>query len=404
MRLTFSHPAVSSPGLSAAGAQAREAARAGRRPRVLLLTDSDSFNGTERHMLDLAAGLRALGEDVRIGCPESGMLARHAGADGFEVVGIEKRGLFDRRAIGILARLLRGGDVDVIHAHNGRTAVLAGFAALWAGRGACVATQHFIEPARAGRRGASAIVSRMVHLVAGRKIARVIAVSEAARRGIIERREKSPEKVRVIPNGIREPDVSRLTPPQQLREALSVPPDASLIVCVARLEAEKDIASLVRAVRLAAEQAPRCVCLAAGDGSERARLEALIEAEGVGSRVRLLGYRSDALSLINASEALVLPSLSEPFGLVLLEAMALGRPVIATNAGGPVEIVVDGVTGLLAEPANPSSLANSLIKIVRDPEAAMEMGRRGRARYRDRFTAEAMARATFEVYVDAAAM
>ncbi|MDR3707775.1 MAG: glycosyltransferase family 4 protein [Capsulimonadaceae bacterium] len=368
-------------------------------PAVLLLTDSDSYNGTERHIMDLASGLRALDAPVTIGCPADSPLASKAIQDGFITIGIEKRGAFDLTAVRQLQTLLRTHQIDIIHAHNGRTGVLAGMAAGLAGRGACITTQHFIEPARASRRGLSALVSRQIHAFAGRKLAHVIAVSEAARRGIIGRGEMPPHKVSVVPNGIVAPNVQTLTPPEQVRASLGVSPATPLVVCVARLEVEKDISSLIRAMVLLTASFPECQCVVAGEGSERKHLEALIASERMEANVRLLGYRSDALSLINASDVLVLPSLSEPFGLVLLEAMALAKPVVATTAGGPLEIVLQGLTGLLSPPSKPAALAESLLSVVADPERATKMGRAGQERYWEKFTAKAMAASVLDIYV-----
>jgi glycosyltransferase involved in cell wall biosynthesis len=114
--------------------------------------------------------------------------------------------------------------------------------------------------------------------------------------------------------------------------------------------------------------------------------------------VRLLGFRTDALSLMWAADIFVLPSLAEPFGLVLLEAMSLGKPVVATSAGGPLEIVLAGETGLLVPPAQPHELALAINQLLADPEKAIEMGRKGLERYKERFTTERMARETVAVY------
>ena len=371
-------------------------------PAILLLTDSDTFNGTERHIMDLGSGLRLRDVPVWIGCPADSALSRRATEDGFLTVAIEKRGAIDVEAIRRLSALLRGGQIDVIHAHNGRTGALAGIAVGLAGRGSCIATQHFIEPARALRRGLSALVSHQIHAFADRKVSHVIAVSQAARRGIIGRGEAPPHKVSVVPNGIVPPRVETLMPPEEVRASLGISTTAPMIVCVARLEPEKDLASLVRAMVLLTATAPDCQCVIAGEGSERKRLEALIVSENLRGNVRLLGYRSDALALINAGDVLALPSLSEPFGLVLLEAMALGKPVVATTSGGPLEIVENGLTGLLAPPSHPAALADALLTLATDPERAARMGRAGSERYWARYTAGAMAGAVLDIYCRAA--
>src|SRR3954469_3982523 len=121
--------------------------------KVILFTDADVFAGTERHMLDLATGLRALGVAVTIACQRPGALAQRAEAADIPVMAIPKIGNIDRNAIHVLARLLSSGEADLIHAHNGRTHIAAAFAVRKAGSGKCVATQHFLAPARTTRTG-----------------------------------------------------------------------------------------------------------------------------------------------------------------------------------------------------------------------------------------------------------
>ncbi len=117
--------------------------------------------------------------------------------------------------------------------------------------------------------------------------------------------------------------------------------------------------------------------------------------------VALLGFRRDVAALMAACDIFVLPAPAEPFGLVLLEAMAMGKPVIAANAGGPCEIVVHGQTGLLFEPGNPQSLAAAMADLLNNPEKAKAMGAAGRKRFEDHFTAARMAAQIAAIYAAA---
>lgn len=371
--------------------------------RVLLFTDADVFAGTERHMLDLARGLRDCGVAARIACPSPAALETEAARAGLPVLTIQKRGLLDRAAARTLARLLRAGEIDIVHAHNGRTALAAAAAVALAGRGQLVTTQHFLEPNHATLGGGKAILSGLAHRWVARRTSRVVAISEATRRAALARRDVPDGKITVVPNGISPPDAALLDPAPVVRRSLGVDATAPLVVCAARLEREKDIASLVDAMGRVTAALPAARCVIAGDGSQRAALEARIQAQGLRGAVRLLGFRPDALSLIAAADVFALPSLAEPFGLAILEAMALARPVVATAAGGPLEIVVDGETGLLVPPAAPDALAAALESLLRDPAACRRLGRNGWSRYRERFTADRMAQATLAVYREAVA-
>jgi glycosyltransferase involved in cell wall biosynthesis len=365
--------------------------------KVALFTDSDAFAGTERHMLELARGLAIEGVPVSLACSPGSPLAERAANEKLPIIAVEKRGGIDLRAVNALAAVLADGRIDVIHSHNGRCAFHAALAVKRAGRGSAVATQHFIDPARTLRRGPAGMLSRALHRWIASRTAHFIAVSEAAREAMIARGEAA-AKISVVPNGISEPDVSKIEPPESIRQSFGLKPGVPLVVCVARLEPEKDVPTLVRAMSLLAEKVPDAVCVIAGEGLLAARLAAEISGAHLEKRVILAGFRSDALALIRAGDLFVLPSLAEPFGLVLLEAMALSRAVVATRAGGPVEIVDDGITGRLVPPQDPAAMAQAIGELLSSPETLREMGTRGAARFREKFTTTQMARATRQIY------
>jgi glycosyltransferase involved in cell wall biosynthesis len=367
-------------------------------PRVLLFTDSDAFAGTERHILHLAASLPAQGVGVGIACPSPSPLAERAISMGIPVTPIAKRGLLDQIALKSLRSLFKQNSVDVIHVHNGRTAMLAAIAHRLAGRGHCVSTQHFITPTRVNRKGITAVLSRMAHGWVANHTDRFIAVSRAVERGMAERDDGQPGRIFIIPNGIADFDSSSITPASKVREELGIGLKTPLIVAVTRLAPEKAVDSLVDAMAQLRTKHPTACCVVAGEGSERAALASRIAHLGLGESVRLLGFRDDVASLIAACDVFVLPSVNEPFGLVLLEAMALSRPVVSTAAGGPLEIVEEASTGLLVAPRRPDALADAIGRLLSDRAAAQEMGRRGRLHFEKHYTAGAMAAATAAVY------
>ena len=366
--------------------------------RVALFTDADVFAGTERHMLDLACGLRAEGAEVLLACPMPSPLAEKADGAGLAVVPIQKKGLVDWAAVRTLRGLLRAGKVQIVHAHNGRTALASALAVTMAGRGVAVATQHFLEPNHVTQGGAKGRLSHAAHRWVSQRTTRFIAISEAVRREMEGRGEAPEGKVVVVPNGLAPPEPSRQTSRAEVRAALGLGADVPLLVCAARLEREKDVASLVEAMGHVRADFPAAVCVVAGEGTLRPALAAQIRDGGMESRVRLLGYRADVLSLINAGDLFVLPSLAEPFGLVLLEAMALGKPVIATAAGGPLEIVVPDETGVLVPPGQPEALARAITQMLARPREMEALGISARRRFCERFTAARMARDTVAVY------
>lgn len=373
-------------------------AGAARPLQVVLFTDADVFAGTERHMLDLARGLRAAGAVPIIACPRVSVLGDRARGEGIEHLPVEKGGFIDWPAINAIRRKLRDGSADIIHAHNGRTALSAALAVKLERRGSYVLTQHFLVPSRATRKGLKAVVSNRLHRWISRGAGHVIAISDASRQGIEERGEAASGNVTTIPNGIPQPDTGRLADPAAIRAELGIGSSQPLIVCAARLELEKDVASLIAAMPAVLAAVPEAVCAIAGNGSQYDLLAAQIGKLRLGKSVRLLGFREDAISLIHAADIFVLPSLAEPFGLVLIEAMALGKPVIATNIGGPVEIVENRQTGLLVPPAEPKALADAITRILLDKPLRLGMGAGGLARFKEHYTVERMTGAILEAY------
>jgi glycosyltransferase involved in cell wall biosynthesis len=365
---------------------------------VLLFTDSDAFAGTERHIFDLAFGIRRCGMAVAIGAPSPSSLAERAAQEGIPLFPIAKGRMPDWRAAVALRGLLRTGQVDVIHSHNGRTALIAAAAVALAGRGACVTTQHFLAPTRAGRTGPKALVSGLVHGWVERHTAHTVMISRAVRDAAVARGDTSADKATVVLNGIAPPDQAKLKRVDEVRRELGVAVDEPLVVCAARLEREKDVATLVGAMAAVVRAVPRARCVVAGTGAQRDELQGKIGAAGLADRVRLLGFRNDVHDLMNAGDVFVLPAPAEPFGLVVVEAMALAKPVIATAAGGPMEIVEDGRTGLLVAPGDSGAMAAAITRLLSDPGAASAMGAAGRERFVQHFTADRMARDMIAVY------
>jgi glycosyltransferase involved in cell wall biosynthesis len=241
------------------------------------------------------------------------------------------------------------------------------------------------------------MIARMAHgWVDGHTHAH-IAISRAVYDSMIARGESTPNDVTVVANGITLPDRATFAPPSQIREQLGVSHDAILIVCACRLEPEKDVMTLIEAMPLL-PASPTVKLAIVGSGSLEPELQSKIRDWQLSDCTSLLGFREDVLSIIAAADIFVLPSKAEPFGLAILEAMSLGKPVIATAAGGPLEIVVNDTTGLLVPPNNPAALAEAIQALIVDPTIRAAMGRKGLERFRECFTADRMSDETVNVY------
>jgi glycosyltransferase involved in cell wall biosynthesis len=215
----------------------------------------------------------------------------------------------------------------------------------------------------------------------------VIAVS-ARQAAPLERLGYRPDRIRTVPNGVFPREVETTIERAVMRSSLGLGERDFAVLCLANLRPEKGAAALAEAVAKArVEGARELRGLIAGDGPERDRLERLVAGlDGV----ELLGSRGDVPDLLGACDALALLSEAEALPMSILEAMAMARPVVATDVGGIPEAVADGETGIVVPPRDTAAAARALATLAANPARAQAMGERGRARQRERFDGEAM--------------
>lgn len=364
--------------------------------RVLHLLDTDQMAGTEKHVLLLMAELAALGVSPILACRADSPVYRQALEEGLPTLPLFRKS----RPLHGLRRLdqaLHQHSIDLVHAHNGRMMLAA---ALLSRRGKtrAVATQHFLAPQFLSYGGLKRRIATQAHHWVNKQIAHFLAVSEAARQAMIEREQILEDKITTVVNGVQAPAVPGPERRAALQRELGIAPDSPLCVTVARLSEEKGLLHLIAAAPLVLKTCPNARFVIVGEGPLRPDLEQEIAAAGLSAAVILAGFRPDATDIIAAGDLFVLPSLAEPFGLVLLEAMALGKPVVATAAGGPLEIVVDGKTGLLVPPADARSMADALRRLLTDTAQSQRLGCAGQERFQQHFQARTMAAATLTVY------
>jgi glycosyltransferase involved in cell wall biosynthesis len=192
-------------------------------------------------------------------------------------------------------------------------------------------------------------------------------------------------RLRLIRNGVPVPIPA--TPRSVVRASLGLQDDHFLALMVAALRPEKNAEGFVEAVRKARGVDPRIRGAIAGAGPQLERLRALTQDDDV---VRILGERHDVPDLLTAADAACLSSTAEGVPMALLEAMALARPVVATNVGGVAEAVVSGVTGLLVDAGDVGGFAEALVRLARDPELMLRLGEGGKRRQKELFGVDRM--------------
>jgi glycosyltransferase involved in cell wall biosynthesis len=336
-------------------------------------------------VLELASRLDRERFDVTVcALKGEGTIVRELRNRGVRVVTLGGHGQLDARVLFRLWRLARKERPDVVHA----SLFWANVAARVVGRllkiRVVISSYHDVL---AGKRW----LPRMVDRLTMRWTHVVTCCSEAVRQDVLRQIGGSPGKHLTIYNGV---DLGRFDASLGLTKTeLGLREGVPVIGTVSRLvEPEKGLRILLQAVARLRRQlsSPGCQLLIVGEGPALQQLRGLSAELGIAPWVVFAGVRRDIPGLLPLMDLFVLPSLYEGFGIAILEAMAAGRPVLATAVGGIPEVVVHGETGLLVPPGDPVALADALRELLAHPERAQALGLRGRERAREKFRIESI--------------
>jgi glycosyltransferase involved in cell wall biosynthesis len=356
--------------------------------RVLQLITSLERGGAENHLLALLTHADRQGFEIETAVLSGeGELVPIFREAGIPVHLLAARNRFDPLALRRLLTLLRAGRYDIVHSHLFRADLYAGVAVSQLGehRPLLVSTRHnddrfFLNP----------FVGIVHYLISARQDL-IIAISDHIARFTISRGVRHPSRVRRVYHGV-EPPLTRALERegQRIRHELGLSSDDFVIGNVGRLALQKGQRHLIGAMPLLLERVPRAHAIIAGGGDLEDYLRDLALEVGVADSVHVLGPRKDVPALMHAMDVFAMPSIWEGFGLVLLEAMAAGRPIVASRVATIPEVVLDGETGLLVPAGNPVALADALARLAGSPELARQLGEAGRERVRRDFSLEKM--------------
>jgi glycosyltransferase involved in cell wall biosynthesis/peptidoglycan/xylan/chitin deacetylase (PgdA/CDA1 family) len=382
------------------------AACASRAPlRVLHFRSTSTFAGPERSLLTLGGRLHELGVDVKIIAlyrrrrPEPAIhrLVELGRREPLDVEQWNDRSKFSWWTVRRLADELRRGKYDLLVNHDHKTNLM-GYLAARRSKIPCLSIAHGYDLSLLRMH-----LYRRIDLLVLRRFPRIVAVSESLRRELIAA-GLSPDRICVIPTSI---DGARFAEGAADRASewrrRAAEPGAPVIVTVGRLYRQKGLEYFVQSAAQIHEVVPRARFWIVGEGVQRAQLEAQIRGLGLEGVVTLLGGQRDIAAIMAASDVFVMPSLGEGLSNVLLEAMALGKPVVATRVGGNPEIVRDGETGWLVPPRHPVALATAVLKILKDPDLGARIGAQGRDFVASRFGATLVTAQMVEVFRQVAA-
>ena len=351
-----------------------------------------TWRGGQNQVLLTVLGLRALGQRSMLIAHAAGELRQRA-KEGLELIPIAPKTEMDLSAAWRLSRLIKQLQPDVLHAHDPHGVAMAALAL-------SMSTQLAKPPLVAARRVDFHLKSNAFSRWKYRQVDLFICASEAIRRMLIGDGVPASRTV-TVHEGI---DVDRVhaAPAAPLHAELWLPHNSPIVGNVAALVPHKGQRHLIEAAALVVKKVPDARFVIAGEGELRPALERQIKEHHLEKHVFLAGFRPDILSVHKAFDIFVMSSVTEGLGTSLLDAMACGKPIVATTAGGMPEVVVDGRTGLLVPPRDHVAMADALVRLLTEPERRAEMAAAGLARVRAKFSVERMVEETLTVYRRAA--
>ena len=379
--------------------------------RILHVITSLARGGAQAHLLTLMRGQKRRGHQVDLAfLKDPVMTGEFADVVPLPLQAYLGQGLDDTRSgqpsyaalLGRLWGLVASVKPDVLHTHLLKADALGALAGRFGAARVTISSKHNDE---------AALHRPMVAFAHGwlsRLDDRVIVLSQHVGRYVTEVGRVPPNRIRLVYYGI---DMNRPVALSQgavrsLRQELDLPADGPFLLCVGRLDPQKGHPTLLEAMRLILEREPVARLVIVGgpqqaDAGYLADLRARAAGPDLAGRVIFAGERTDVPRLMAACDVFVLASEWEGFGLVFVEAMAAGKPVVATDVSGIPEVVVHGETGLLVPPGDPPALAAALMQLIEDPAERRRLGTNGYHRVQQRFTADRMVDETIAVYREA---
>jgi len=369
----------------------RKLAPAGPPLRVLFMIDELDIGGTEQQILELVRRIDRNRFEPHVCCFRYGRKAKEIASFGVPVHHEPKRLKADPGLLLRLASLMRRERFDILQTYLWTANTWGRLAGRLAGMPIVVASERNVD-----------IWEERYKRLIGRWLARstdcVIANSEAVRRYLLHRGGLAPDKVVTIYNGVNFERFHAPCDPQVRRQELGIPEDSVLAGVVARVEPAKDHATLLQSMSLIRDRAPKLHLVVVGGGSEEERLRRMARELAIADRVHFTGFRTDAAEWLQSVDFSVLSSVKEGLSNSVIESMAAGRSVAATDVGGNAEVILPEETGLLVPARDATGLADALARLANSADLRERLGRAGQARVESVFAVAPMVAHTERLY------
>jgi len=370
--------------------------------KLLHVTGNSRFGGAGRVILRLGQVAQAEGWQVDILTTDpvfQRAVRQHGlGLVNLDVIRREIRPLWDLAGLVRLFNFLRREGYRIVHTHTSKGGFVGRLAARRAGVPVIVHTAHGFAFHECSPSSARLFYSALER-IASRWCDRIVSVSDFHRRWALELGICDPSKILAIPNGIASlpnPEIGRA----ELRRQLGVRDGDLLVLSMARLAPDKGLEYLIAASAILLHTERRFQIVIAGEGPVRTRLEELTRNLGVADWVTFLGFREDISDLLASCDLVVLPSLREGLSIALLEAMAAGKPIIATSIGGHNELASQAEIARLVPPADAPALCDAILQLASDPSQMARLAMNARTLFESQYTEERMLNTYKQLYLD----
>jgi len=362
-----------------------------RRQKILTVLYKLEVGGAERIAITLAKGLDKTKFEPLFCCFKGGMLEQELFSSGIQIYNLNKTNGFDFTLLPRFINIIKKEKIDLIHTHTFSPNLWGRLAGVISGV-PVVTTEHTVAAVKRP-------IQKVIDKVLSSFSAKIVAVSEVVRDSVIKEENILPDKVMTIYNGI---DFNIPTYPADLlekkRRELGINNGSKVVVAIGRLEEPKGHEYLLQAAKVILNEFHNVQLLIVGDGYLKSELIRHTNDLGIRKDVIFSGRRNDISDILTMSDIAVLSSIREGFSIALLEYMACGKPIVATDVGGNSEAIITNKSGIIVPPANHLALAAGILKLLKDEPFANRLGMEAQKRYSECFTLKHMVSGIEELY------
>jgi glycosyltransferase involved in cell wall biosynthesis len=350
---------------------------------LLFINSITIYGGGEVWMINAMKEFASRGYKVLLICKPESEIKNCALKEGIDTITMSIAGEGDPFTIYKLLKIIKQKKIDFIITNTAKELRLSGIVSKLSGRTKVIARQGIDYPLK------NTLRYRFTYNLLADAI---VANSEATKKTILKNAPwLNPDKVKVIYNGI-DTDLYSQANTKSLRDEIGFSNDDKIIGFAGRLNVQKGVKYLLEAFKVVAEKSSSAKLLIVGKGDLETYVKEFTAKHNLKSRIHFAGFREDIPNIMRTIDILVLPSLWEGFGIVLIEAMAAGKPCVATNISSIPEIMMDGENGFLVPPENTQAIADALMKLVSDEKLSERLGRKGSEIVNEKFTIDRMIR------------